>query len=134
MLVPIILAIVGLALGGTGGYFYRKNEVANKNEKEAKQFIKSNRKGIYCRKIWFYYEFFKDVKLELDDLPAGKYENLINEKEYFTNSKIIKSKRHKINNNLLGNPLLVRSFIEFSNTAVQVNTFRRLKNFVFILG
>lgn len=72
------------------------------DQKEITTFIKSNLKGIHRRKIWFYYEFFTNKKLEIEDLPAGKYENLISEKDYFTNTNIIKSKRHKINNNLLG--------------------------------
>ena len=75
------------------------------SKEEVAQFIELNKKGIYHRKIWFYYEFFRGDKLELDDIPSGKYESLINEKEYFVNSKVIRSRRHKINNNLLGTAL-----------------------------
>ena len=64
--------------------------------------INKNPRGIYSKKIWFWYEYLLDNKLPLKDLPPGKYDDLINEKKYFTLTKSKKSKRHKINNNSLG--------------------------------
>jgi hypothetical protein len=64
--------------------------------------IKINNKRILSKKIWFLYEFLLCDKLELEDLPVGKYDNLLNEKKYIVKNNPIKSKRHKINNNLLG--------------------------------
>lgn len=75
--------------------------------------IQRNSKRILSKKIWFYYEFLLENKLELDDLPTGKYDDLLNEKKYIVNAKPIKSKRHKVNNNLLGTskicPIIVRT-------------------------
>ncbi len=64
--------------------------------------IQTNPKRTINKKIWFYYEFLLDEKLPLDDLPTGRYTNLLDAKKYFTKNNPIKSKRHKINNNLLG--------------------------------
>jgi len=64
--------------------------------------IKLNPKRILSKKIWFLYEFLLDEKLPLQDLPIGKYDNLLDKKKYIVKSTPIKSQRHKINNNLLG--------------------------------
>ena len=69
---------------------------------ELTQGIKSNPKGILSKKIWFYYEFLLNDRLMLNDLPTGKYDVLLDEKKYIVTKNPIKSKRHKINNNLLG--------------------------------
>ncbi len=64
--------------------------------------IQNNPKRILSKKIWFLYEFLLKTELALADLPMGKYDNMLDEKKYIVNDKVIKSKRHKINNNLLG--------------------------------
>ncbi|MCF6309075.1 MAG: Fic family protein [Sulfurimonas sp.] len=64
--------------------------------------IKINDKRILSKKIWFLYEFLLCDKLELEDLPVGKYDDLLDKKKYIVKNNPIKSKRHKINNNLLG--------------------------------
>ena len=66
------------------------------------QHISINPKRILSKKIWFYYEFLLKIELPLQDLGVGKYDNLLDEKKYIVNSNPVKSKRHKINNNLLG--------------------------------
>ncbi|MCX6075644.1 MAG: Fic family protein [Campylobacterales bacterium] len=66
------------------------------------QSISVNLKGILSKKIWFLYEFLLKTQLPLQDLPAGKYDNILDEKKYIVNRNYIKSKRHKVNNNLLG--------------------------------
>ena len=66
------------------------------------QNINVNSKRILSKKIWFLYEFLLKINLPIQDLPAGKYDDLLDEKKYIVNQKHIKSKRHKINNNLLG--------------------------------
>ncbi|HIP51695.1 MAG TPA: hypothetical protein EYG94_06360 [Campylobacterales bacterium] len=67
----------------------------------------------HFNKIWFYYEYLLDKKLDLEDLPIGKYDNLLDVKKYISNQNPIKSKRHKINNNLLGTsklcPIILRT-------------------------
>ena len=64
--------------------------------------IKKNPKRILNKKIWFYYEFLLNKKLPIEDLPTGKYDNLLDSKRYITRNHPTKSQRHKINNNLLG--------------------------------
>lgn len=64
--------------------------------------IQNNSKRILSKKIWFLYEFLLKTELPLEDLPVGKYDDLLNKEKYIVNSNFSKSKRHKINNNLLG--------------------------------
>jgi len=64
--------------------------------------IQSNPKRILSKKIWFFYEFLLNEQLPLDDLPVGKYDDILDEKKYVVRNIPIKSKRHKLNNNLLG--------------------------------
>jgi len=82
-------------------------------EEDLTQEIKENPKRIFSKRIWFYYEFLLNKKLLLDDLPISKYDNLVDEKKYITSNNPIKSKRHKINNNLLGTskicPIILRT-------------------------
>lgn len=66
------------------------------------QSIQSNPKRILNKKIWFFYEFLLDERLPLSDLPVGKYDDVLDEKKYVTRNTPVKSKRHKLNNNLLG--------------------------------
>lgn len=67
------------------------------------QAIKSKPLGKFERKIWFLYEFLFDTQLtNIEDLKTGNYFDILDKKEYFVvDGK--KSKRHRINNNLLGN-------------------------------
>lgn len=64
--------------------------------------ININPKAILKKKIWFFYEFLLQKDIPIDDLPAGKYDDLINPEKYFVMNNPIKFKRHKINYNLLG--------------------------------
>ncbi len=66
-------------------------------------YIENNPKRILTKKIWFLYEFLLEGVLPIEDLPAGKYDDLLDTKKYIVNKNAIKSKRHKVNNNLLGN-------------------------------
>ncbi len=65
-------------------------------------YILQNPKKILSRKLWFYYEFLLQERLSIDDLPSGKYDDLLDSQSYIVKNKPLKSKRHKINNNLLG--------------------------------
>jgi Fic family protein len=69
---------------------------------EILEHININPKAILKKKIWFFYEFLLQKDLPIDDLPAGKYDDLINSENYFVKNIPIKFKRHKINYNLLG--------------------------------
>jgi hypothetical protein len=64
--------------------------------------INKNPKAVLKKKIWFLYEFLLNITIPIDDLPVGKYDDLLDSEKYFVKNNIIKSKRHKINNNLLG--------------------------------
>jgi len=75
-------------------------------KEELTSYISANPKRILSKKIWFYYEFLLDETLSIEDLPVGKYDDLLNSKQYFTINNPLKSKRHKINNNLLGTAYL----------------------------
>ena len=83
------------------------------SKEELTQHIKLNPKRILAKKIWFYYEFLLEDRLNLEDLPTGKYDNLLDEKKYIISHSPIKSQRHKINNNLLGSskicPIVLRT-------------------------
>ena len=64
--------------------------------------IKRQPTGIYSRKIWFLYEFLMQEKLNIPDCKKVKYIDLLDPKLYFTCDSV-KSPRHGINDNLLGN-------------------------------
>ncbi len=71
-----------------------KNEITNH--------IKKQPTGSYSRKIWYLYEFLMGTRLNLKDCQRTKYVDLLDPKMYFT-TQGVKSPRHAINNNLLGN-------------------------------
>ncbi len=48
------------------------------------------------KKIWFLYEFLLKIELPLEDLPTGKYDDILNKKKYIVNENFIKSKRHQM--------------------------------------
>ena len=66
------------------------------------EYIRTQPTGIYSRKIWYLYEFLMNERLDLKDCQGLKYINLLDPKIYFT-SQPMKSPRHAINDNLLGN-------------------------------
>ena len=79
---------------------------------EVVNYIKTKQTAILKKKIWFLYEFLLE-EIPIDDLPVGKYDNLLDSEKYFVRNNPIKSKRHKINNNLLGNfdfcPIIIKT-------------------------
>lgn len=58
----------------------------------------------YSRRIWFLYEWLMQKQLKLPDLRAGNYVELINEKLQYASPLSPTSSRHRIKNNLPGNP------------------------------
>ncbi|MDR3492957.1 MAG: hypothetical protein P4M12_13135 [Gammaproteobacteria bacterium] len=66
------------------------------------KYIQKQPTGIYSRKIWYLYEFLMTTQLPLKDIKRIKYINLLDPELYFT-CPPIKSPRHAINDNLLGN-------------------------------
>lgn len=65
------------------------------------QWIQQRPTSKYTRKAWFLFEMLTGESLALPDIQAP-YINLLDPKHYYT-ATAIKSKRHAINNNLLGN-------------------------------
>jgi Fic family protein len=71
--------------------------------KEISKAITSEPTGQYSRKIWFLYEWLMGFQLEIPDLTAGNYINLVDESiQYAYGGKLETSKRHRIRNNLPG--------------------------------
>ncbi len=66
------------------------------------KYIQINPKRILSKKIWFLYEFLLEEQLPVEDLPVGKYDDLLDSRKYIVKNNPIKSQRHKLNNNLLG--------------------------------
>lgn len=64
--------------------------------------IKQHPTGKYTRMAWFLFEMLLDEKLSIPDCKKIKYIDLLNSDDYFC-AKSVKSSRHGINNNLLGN-------------------------------
>jgi len=65
-------------------------------------FIANKPTSKYRRKIWFLYEFLMEDRLDLLDAKNTPYIELLEPGQYYV-AKSIKSKRHAIKNNLLGN-------------------------------
>lgn len=57
-----------------------KNILKKFSIEEISQNIKVNPKRILSKKIWFFYEFLLDTQLPIEDLPIGKYDDLLDEK------------------------------------------------------
>ncbi|MGA2655717.1 MAG: Fic family protein [Gammaproteobacteria bacterium] len=71
-------------------------------EKEIESYIQQQPTSKYSRMIWFLYEYLTENTLDIEDCNKVKYIDLLDPKQYFTYSGI-KSPRHGINNNLIGN-------------------------------
>jgi Fic family protein len=74
----------------------------NLDKNKIVDYIQEQPTGIYSRKIWYLYEFLMPEELPIKNCQQIKYVDLLNAKHYFT-STAIKSSRHAINDNLLGN-------------------------------
>jgi hypothetical protein len=62
--------------------------------------------GLFARRLWFFWEWLTDEKLDLPDLGKVKYEPALEPEKYFAIDSGERSARHKIIDNLPG----VRSF------------------------
>lgn len=84
------------------------------NITEIRQYILDHPTSKYTRKIWYLYEYLLDSHLSVPDVGRGNYVDLLESDKYFTCGSI-KSSRHRINNNLLGNqdfcPVVRRSTV-----------------------
>ncbi len=66
------------------------------------ELVKSKPTGQYARRIWFFYEFLTGEILDLNDITSGNYVEALDSNDYFTISNGIKSRRHRVINNLPG--------------------------------
>jgi len=98
----LILHIIVAVILQPINLFLLKKVFDNIDKKDVEDYVLEKPTGKYHRKIWFLYEFLTGRTLEIDDLPKKNYIDLLDNDEYFT-APAIKSKRHAINNNLLGN-------------------------------
>ena len=68
---------------------------------ELERYIKGQPTSKYARKLWFLYEYLMDDQLDIADVGRGNYVDLLDQAAYIT-CKPVKSKRYRVNNNLLG--------------------------------
>jgi len=69
---------------------------------EFKAIIKSQPTGRYSRRIWFFYEWLTDKKLDVKDAQSGNYVEALDPKLQYPGPKQ-RSQRHRVWNNLPGN-------------------------------
>jgi hypothetical protein len=65
-------------------------------------YVSSQPTSKLARKIWFLYEYLTSQELDLSNASGGSYTLLLDPQKYYTNTPI-RSRRHYIDNNLLGN-------------------------------
>ena len=70
---------------------------------EITTYISSRPTGKYARILWYLYEKFNNRELPLLDLKQGTYVNLLDPKQYYSSNKPMRSSRHRVADNLLGN-------------------------------
>ncbi len=65
-------------------------------------YIQKTPTGKYSRIIWFLFEYLLDRQLDIPDIKRVPYVNVLEPTHYYV-AKGVKSTRHAVNNNLLGN-------------------------------
>lgn len=71
------------------------------NSEEIERFIKAEPLSQYNRRIWFFYEWLLDKRLDLPNLKKGNYINALDEKFQYPGPSV-NSTRHRIRNNMPG--------------------------------
>ena len=74
------------------------------SESELTEFILKKPTGRYTRRIWFYYEYITGKRLPIEDCTTGNYVDALERDYYYTLNKGIRSRRHRVVDNLLGVP------------------------------
>lgn len=74
-------------------------DVVPKREIEA--FVAATPTGAVARRVWFFYEFLTEQRLDLDDAPVVTAVEALDPEEYVT-TKGMMSRRHRVLDNLLG--------------------------------
>jgi Fic family protein len=68
---------------------------------ELEAWMREDASGIYSRRAWFFFEFFTGKRLDLPDVTRGNYVDALDAELHLV-GEATKSKRHRVNNNLLG--------------------------------
>jgi hypothetical protein len=89
----------GVNLEVLAALFHRSNR--RTLDAELTAFVRKRPTGQYARKAWFLYEFLTGTQLPLKDVTMGNYVELLDPGAYYT-APGIRSRRHRILNNLLG--------------------------------
>lgn len=69
---------------------------------ELEAYVRSKPTGKYARRLWFLFEFLTGQRLDLKDVTAGNYVDLLEPDEYIVQATPRKVRRQRINDNLLG--------------------------------
>jgi len=69
---------------------------------ELEEYVRSKPTGKYARRLWFLYEFLTGERLDLEDVAAGNYVDLLEPDEYVVVEAPRKVRRQRVNDNLLG--------------------------------
>ena len=64
-------------------------------------YVRSKPTSAYARRLWLMYEEFSGRSLPLPDVTQGNYVDLLDEREYYAGTRILK-RRQRVNVNLLG--------------------------------
>ncbi|MBS0359593.1 MAG: Fic family protein [Proteobacteria bacterium] len=67
-------------------------------------YVQQHPTGKMARRLWYLYEFLTKIQLDIPNAKGGSYTKLLDEKEYYTGISI-RSVRHYIDDNLLGNAM-----------------------------
>lgn len=92
-------------------------------------FVRETPSGKYRRIIWFLYEFLTTTILALEDVKHTPYVDVLDPLKYYV-ANSVKSQRHAVNNNLLGNkefcPIVRRTMLlnDFENKKLSQETKR----------
>ncbi|MGX9366509.1 Fic family protein [Desulfoplanes sp. PS50] len=71
-------------------------------EQDFLEYVRSKPTGKYSRRLWYLYEFLTQRKLPLEDVTRGNYIDLLEPDAYYTIRSPRQIRRHRINDNLLG--------------------------------
>jgi Fic family protein len=71
---------------------------------ELEAWVRSEPTGAYARRAWFLYEWLTGKTLNVPDAGVVTYVDALDRKLHITAAKGIASKRHKVNDNILGRP------------------------------
>ena len=63
--------------------------------------VKNEPTGAFSRRLWFFYEWIRGKRLDLESSKSGNYADALDSRFHFV-AKPVNSPRHRVRNNLLG--------------------------------